>query len=451
MATQSFYQKAYQSLLELSTEEGINASGKDDIFGCIFGRDSFITILQILSAEKNKHNPELLRICKTALETLIKLQGKEVNIESGEEPGKFIHEFRKDKHERLTTGPLAWYVYPDGTMKNYDTLDSTPLGLIAIYEYCKVTGDDTFLKENISSIKTALKWIIDYGDIDGDCLLEFRLNPERKHGGLQVQSWTDSHESFTQADGKLAKYPIAPVEVQGYAWKALRLWGEYFVYNSKGLSIKALKNRLFGEKLLLHSERLKVRFNASFLYKDREYYYACQALDGDKKQIKVATGNALVLLWGSCTNNNGEAECILENKYVNDIVKRSFEKDMFVPACGVRTMSSLSPTFNPNPDSYHNGSFWPVLNGLCWEGLLNFGYQHEAELIRMATLKAIKHFETPIELFNQTVDGQYTPFLYHTGQHSCNVQAWTAGVQLNMCTYEEDEFIESLGEEVVES
>lgn len=73
---------------------------------------------------------ELMQICKKALLTLCALQGKQKNIESGEEPGKFIHEFRKSKHEHLTSRPYKpWYLYPDGFLRNYDSLDATPPNL----------------------------------------------------------------------------------------------------------------------------------------------------------------------------------------------------------------------------------------------------------------------------------------------------------------------------------
>ena len=42
----------------------------------------------------------LLDITKRGLLTLVALQGQETNIESGEQPGKFIHEYRKDNIER---------------------------------------------------------------------------------------------------------------------------------------------------------------------------------------------------------------------------------------------------------------------------------------------------------------------------------------------------------------
>src|ERR1035437_7421972 len=122
---------AYQSLIELSTEDGINASSKKEVYGCIFGRDSAITCLKILRViEGNSNNSfvdlqKLKAIVRNSLLKLVSLQGKEINNESGEEPGKFIHEYRKDKFERLVNRPNPWFIYPDGILRNYDSIDST--------------------------------------------------------------------------------------------------------------------------------------------------------------------------------------------------------------------------------------------------------------------------------------------------------------------------------------
>ena len=70
------------------------------------------------------------------LENLAALQGRTVNIESGEEPGKCIHEFRPGNHTRLTARTvLPWYVYPGDEMRNYDSVDATPLFLMAAHAY----------------------------------------------------------------------------------------------------------------------------------------------------------------------------------------------------------------------------------------------------------------------------------------------------------------------------
>ena len=396
LSTRRLRDSIYQSLLELSTEEGIYASGKEEIYGCIFGRDSFLTILKILKVHSKKPDLELLQICRRSLLTLTELQGKQFNLESGEEPGKFIHEFRKEDVERFLALEKPWYVYPDGLLRNYDSIDSTPLGLIAIFKYWQTTKDGEFLMSVLPAVELALNWIITYGDKDKDQLLEYTLPDERNHGGLSVQSWTDSHESIMQVDGRMPKYPIAPVEAQAYAWLALRLWAQFYLNHSS----------LFAKKLLKFASQMKKHFNQLFILEDQGLYFAAQALEGDKKQIKTITGNPLICLWATFRQDDIK-ETILEDRYIADFAKRIFLSDMFDPGGRVRTMSALSATYNSKQNSYHNGSFWPKLNGLAHEGLFNWGYAIEAELLRHATLKPIEFFGSPIELYTKTIEGEY--------------------------------------------
>src|SRR5688572_10417149 len=97
-------------LRELETQDGILASDRREIFGCIFGRDSLITALQLMHAYEADPNPYFLTLVKKILNSMATLQGKEVNIQSGEEPGKCIHEYRKDNHEHLTKNAvMPWY------------------------------------------------------------------------------------------------------------------------------------------------------------------------------------------------------------------------------------------------------------------------------------------------------------------------------------------------------
>lgn len=428
--------RIYQILQDLSTEAGINASGKEGVYSCIFGRDSAKSILKILKAAsrpsaKNYYDIQpLLEICKRGLLTLTALQGKETNIESGEEPGKGIHEYRPDNYERLLTIDVKpWYIYPDGKLRNYDSLDSTPLLLIALYRYWQVTGDNEFLLSVLPNVEAGLNWIISYGDRDKDQLLEYELPKDRKHGGIVVQSWTDSIESMLDKDGKFPLYPIAPVEVQGYAWLALKLWADF--YSDESLNVSHTES--FAHKLSQQAEVIKKRFNDTFLFKSDGLYFAAQALDGTKRQIQTVTGNPLLLLWATY-NRDRKTEAILEEEVISDFVKRGFLPDMFEADAGIRTMSIKSPTFMPAQDSYHNGSFWPILNGMVHEGLVNWGYMEEAEKLREATLQPIKHFGSPIELYIKDEMKKYLLFKGPTGQESCINQAWSAAAALDLLT-----------------
>ena len=417
----------YKTLLDLACDDGINASGKHEVYGCIFGRDSAITILKILKALKNKNyahlgEQEILQnISKKALIKLTHLQGKDLNIESGEQPGKFIHEYRTKDYDRLTRLEKPWYVYPDGILRNYDSVDATPLGLIAIYKYYKLTQDSLFLQEVLPAVEKGLRWILDFADLDKDYVVEYELPLIRKYGGLSVQSWTDSHVSLLTKEGTMPQYPIAPVEVQGYVWLALRLWSDFF------LSSKPF----FAEELLTFAKNLKEQFNKNFILFDDGYYFAAQALDGAKKQIATITGNPALLLYATYTK--GKREVILEDAYVDEFVARTFQPDLFDPSSGIRTMSSKAHSFNPRKNSYHNGSFWPKLNGMIHEGLENWGYTVEAELLKMATIKPIQHFQSPIELYIRDESG-YQLYEGQDGQKGCLTQAWSAAVALDLLT-----------------
>lgn len=422
--TLNFRDYIYQSLLGLATEEGINASGKDEIYGCIFGRDSALTILKILKVHQKLPSDELLNVCRRALLTLCNLQGKEVNIESGEEPGKFIHEFRKERYEHLINHPVKpWYLYPDGIMRNYDSIDSTPLALIAIYKYWETTADNDFLAAALPSVEAGLNWVLAFGDSNKDGLVDYSFAEDRKHGGLVVQSWTDSHESMRRPNGLFPSYPIAPVEAQGYAWLALKLWSHFFEYRSPA----------FAQSLNAQADLAKKAFNRIFIFVDGNHYFAGQAVDGTKTLIKTITGNPLICLWAS-DKSRDKTECIIENNLLENVVARAFQADLFDPEAGIRTMSRFSPTFNPNRDSYHNGSFWPVLNGLATEGLENFGFKKEAGLLRQASLKPIYHFKSPIELYIRDEAGNFLEYTCSTGQVGCRVQAWSAAAALDWLT-----------------
>ncbi len=433
MDLSQFRTRIYQSILALSTEQGINASGKDDVYGCIFGRDSAITILKILSAcsrggsSRFLETQQLLAICKRSLLTLVDLQGKETNLESGEEPGKFIHEYRTEKYERLLLLEKPWYIYPDGILRNYDSLDATPLGLIAIYRYWQTTNDNAFLLKVLPAVEAGLNWLITYGDRDKDYLVEYELSSDRLHGGLPVQSWTDSVESLLQEDGKFPFYPIAPVEVQGYVWLALKLWADFYMQETNTF----MQTKKFAKKLLQHANALKKQFNALFLLQDKGLFFPAQALDGNKNQIKTITGNPLLLLWAAYQTDL-QAEAILENQYVPDLVARSLQEDLFDTDAGLRTMSTTSKTYDAGQNSYHNGSFWPKLNGMAHEGLRNFGYVAEAEKLREATIKPLLYFRSPIELYIKTTKGEYLPYSNPSGQQSCREQAWSAAVALDL-------------------
>lgn len=416
-------QLSYQCLLDLTTPLGIHASSLTEAYGCIFGRDSALTVLKILNVYRKTKDKQLLDISNRSLLTLAKLQGTRENSESGEEAGKIIHEYRPDNYERLIKRDKPWFVYEDGILRNYDSIDSTALTLIAWYRYWQITADEVFIRELIPHIERALQWITILGDKDDDYFLEYSLSPQRRHGGLQVQSWTDSYDSLKLPDGSFPLYPIAPIEVQAYVWLACRLWADF--YKSQNSSIST--------HLMRYAIQLKMKFNEQFIIRDEQnFLFGAQALDGYKNPIITPTGNPLLCLWASY-GTNGSYESIISDEYVAHFIRRAYEPDLFDEHAGIRTMSSLSPTYNPTRTSYHNGSFWPILNGLIHEGLSAWKYEKEAILLKKASLMPIEYFKTPIELYIKSSHG-YEEFVSSYGKPGCRFQAWTAAAILDMVT-----------------
>ena len=67
------------------------------------------------------------------------------------------------------------------------------------------------------NILAALRWMDDYGDVDGDGFVEYAPHGNK---GLVQQGWKDSNDSVFHADGSIAVPPIALCEVQGYVYAA---------------------------------------------------------------------------------------------------------------------------------------------------------------------------------------------------------------------------------------
>jgi glycogen debranching enzyme len=410
----SLWDVGLAAIRELETEQGILASGKEEIYGCIFGRDSLITGLKLLKTYQKTGDGYFLALVKKILLNLASLQGKEINIESGEEPGKCIHEFRPDNHQHLTQSLLKpWYVYPDNAMRNYDTVDATPLFLATVYEYYRLSKDEEFMKEMLAPVSLALDWILVYGDTNRDGFLDYHFHPDRKCGGLLTQSWMDSSESLFHEDGSPAAYPIAPVEVQGYAYAALRAWGAYFKEVEPDRSLK----------LDTMAADLKRSFNEKFVQeKDGEFSLAF-AIDGNGKLLsspRSSMGHCLWIFWEA---EDGTKESILDERYIRPLASRLLLPDLFEPEAGIRTLSSRSGHFDP--ESYHNGSIWPHDTAMIISGLESFGFKEEADRVRQALFSAFAHFQTPIELFVFT-QGQFKEYRSLSGQGACKKQAWSA-------------------------
>jgi glycogen debranching enzyme len=350
-------------------------------FMTIFGRDTIITSLQTLV-----FGPELAR---ATLETLTELQATENDPKIDAEFGKIIHELRRGKAAR------SWF------SRYYGSVDATPLFLVLLSELWRWTDDPGLVTRFKDPALRALEWIDRYGDRDGDGFVEYERRTPR---GLENHCWKDSADSQRFSDGRLARGPIAPCEVQGYVFDAKRRLAEIA---REGWNDLALAERLEGE-----AEALRVRFDEAYWVERRGGYYAL-ALDGDKRQVDSLCSNIGHLLWSG----------IVREDRAQAIVDALLSQELW-SGWGIRTMSTGDAAYSPL--AYHNGTVWPHDNSLIAQGLERYGRWAEAQEIAHRLLAAAPYFEHELpEVFAGTTrDETAFPIAYPVATRP---QAWAAG------------------------
>lgn len=376
--TTEIKKQLFEELEDLKDERGLIKAGLP-YYDRFFGRDSLIVSWQLLST-----NPDN---CKKTLEILSELQGKEINKEREEEPGKIIHEtdFKRTRH------PKGLFPFP-----YYGSVDSTPWYIILFYFYFQKTKNKEFIRKYWKNILAAIEWMEKYGDKDRDYFLEYeRQNPQ----GLFHQGWKDAAENIFKI-----KPPVAIVEVQGYQYLALRY---------TAILAKILRKSNLEKNFLKRAEKLKQNFNEKF-WMPKEKYFAL-ALDGKKNQRKIITSNPGHLLFTG----------ILKKEKEKLVVKRLFQKDLWTPF-GIRTHSAKEPDFASF--AYHRGSIWPHDNWIIAQGLKKFGYLAEYQKIKKAVLKTYQILgfmpECYIAMNNEVI----------RNYRACFLQAWSSGTLLHFLT-----------------
>lgn len=381
-STEDFY------ALQIPDKAGTAVGAGVPWFAALFGRDSLIASYQALILKP--------ALAQGTLRVLASHQGCEIRNDRDEEPGKIVHEMRSG--EMTETGEVAF-----GT--NYGSVDATPLFIILLSEYRCWTGDDGLVRELKPALKLAVKWLLSYASIDKDFLIEYK---RKTPNGLFNQGWKDSGDANMHADGRIAQPPIALVEVQGYAIRALSEAADMLEFlGEKELSVQAAKR----------SEKIRGLLESMFWMEDRKYY--AMALDKDKRPLQVISSNPGHLLFSQ----------VLSPERAEPVVKTLLGGGMF-SGWGMRTLSREEHTYNPM--SYHRGSVWPHDNSLIAYGMAAYGFHEEAEKVFISLYEAAAHFRNyrlP-ELFCGIQRRERDePVQYPV---SCSPQAWASGAPLLM-------------------
>lgn len=365
-------------------------------FSTLFGRDSLIAASQTLVLDPT--------IAKETLMILARYQGRVEDEWRDEQPGKILHEIRLGEMARCQEVPHTPY---------YGTVDATPLWLMLYAEYFAWTADMETLDKLWDHALAAMDWIDTAMQRQGDrnCQATGYLSYSRKSSrGLANQGWKDSENCIVNSQGELAQGAIALCEVQAYVYAAKVRMSE--LAEKKGLI--NLANQWHTQ-----AAALKTRFNQDFWLPDQEY--CALALDGEGKPVDSITSNP-----GQCLNLG-----IFDDDKARAVAIRLKARDMFT-GWGIRTLSSLSPAYNPM--GYHIGSVWPHDSSLIACGLRSINLVDQSLRVAQGLIDMTlsQPYQRPPELFcGYEHDGFSTPVQYPV---ACSPQAWATGTIFQLIT-----------------
>lgn len=345
-------------------------------FHCLFGRDSLIFALQVLTA--------LPEVAPATLRALARLQGAVDDPETEEQPGRIVHEFREQVPQWLLAA--RWPVR-DGQLRYYGSSDATSWFLVLL----AATGDRALRQELTPNVARAAQWL-ERALRQGRGFI--RCGPREHPGGLGQQGWRDALDPATHGSGggivdELGTMPAAPLadaDSQAAAVAALD-------------ALVALQpdraNHWRHEAALLRA-RIEAAFTPEVM-----------ALDGIDRPVSGAGSQLGWLLWADALSPDAAAAA----------AERLTRPDVLTPF-GVRTLSSDHPQFLT--DGYHRGAIWPFDSWFCWGGLRRIGHPAH-EVVRDGVQRALDELGHYPELYR--VENERVSRLPEANQ----VQAWTVG------------------------
>ncbi|WP_163543451.1 glycogen debranching N-terminal domain-containing protein [Occultella kanbiaonis] len=350
-------------------------------FFTLFGRDSIWAARMML--------PLGTELAGGTLRTLAAFQGRVVDRDTGEEPGKILHEVR-----RAPTGAGRTLLPP----LYYGSIDATPLWVCLLADAWRWGLPEAEVAALLPAAERALDWMVRYGDADGDGFLEYDSDGR----GLANQGWKDSGDSVRWRDGGLATPAIALVEVQGYAHEAALA----------GADLLAAFGRPGPDRWRDWAAELATRFRDAYWVSDSRGPYPAIALDVRKRPVDSVASNMAHLLGTGLLNAD-------EERAIADRVGGAALDSGY----GLRTLAVGSGGYWPL--SYHGGAVWPHDTAIAVHGLARAGFGEVAARLGDGLVRAAPAFDFRLpELFAGDAAAEVSrPVPYPA---SCRPQAWAA-------------------------
>jgi glycogen debranching enzyme len=309
-----------------------------------------------------------------------------------------MHELRRDT---LTIAGEGLYLPP----LYFGTVDATPLWVCLLHDAWRWGMPDLEVRALLPHMVAALEWMRDFGDADGDGLLEYT---DTTGHGLSNQGWKDSGDSIQWRDGTLAEGPIALCEVQAYAYEAAMHGADLLDY--------------FGERGAARwrawASALQIRFNAEFWIDSPDGAYPAIALDAAKRPVDTVTSNLGHLLGTGLLSESQAA-----------LVARRLVSPELNSGYGLRTMSTDSAGYWPL--SYHGGSVWTHDTAIAIAGLARDGFADDALALASGLLAAAPGFGYRMpELHSGDSSAAFSRAVPYPA--ACRPQAWSAAAAVSV-------------------
>jgi glycogen debranching enzyme len=335
--------------------------------------------------------PTGTRLAAGTLRTLARRQGLRTDPNSGEAPGKIMHELRYGGLFAVRGGaePVAYY----------GTVDATPLWIVLLHDAWRWGLPEAEVAALLPHLRRALDWLAEHADPDGDGFLEYLDLSGR---GLANQGWKDSGDAVRFRDGRLATGPIALCEVQGYAYQAARA----------ACALLTAFDLPDAQRWADYADGLARRFRERFWVDGPDGPYPAMALDVDKRPVDALTSNIGHLLGTGLLSATEAAQ--VADRLASPAMSGGY---------GLRTMSTMDGGYSPL--SYHCGSIWAHDTAIAIAGLAREGFGGVAAGLAEGLLAGAEAFGYRIpELYggdDRASFGRPVPY-----PASCAPQAWSA-------------------------
>ncbi len=347
-----------------STVENQGLTGMD-LYETLFGRDSLIVSHFLL--------PQFPKVAHATILALSARQGTRRHVASEEEVGKIMHEDR-DPSSRIA---IELHETRGWEFPYFGSVDATPLFITLITSYVQQEGtailNETYTDRSGQSrqvahaLDVALSWMLKNMAKQSEGTLEFCRMTE---GGLPIQAWKDSTDSYFHKDGTIANHEngIASIEVQAYAYDALLSVLELYHV------IPQMSHKK--EELEQAASLLKETVFSKMWIEDEQGGYFALGCDRDDdgmmRALEIRTSNMGHML--SSRLLSGSEKDVMNKR--QGIVRTLMSKEM-LGASGVRTLAKNEERFSPG--SYHNGSVWLWDSYYVSRGFRRHGFIEEAD------------------------------------------------------------------------